>query len=189
MKIIITTADDIHKHASDQSLVMVQFSRDAVMKGLTGGALHSLMTISDSPELSRQYANRLMFCFDGFDRDKREVIAIPECRTFFAALTNAWPFWFHFIVKDTEVFPLVFSLLCDIEVTEKGGYQLVGMKDLKQFEQLAYELFGGMNQLYDLHGFSEDMNEKTTALVTEQMMKMLSHGNDGEREGRPGKQA
>lgn len=172
VKIIITTPDDIHKHATESDMVVVQFHRSDIKKGLTGSALHTLMTISDSPELSRLYGGRLMFFFEGYDQDRREIIEIPECRRFFRKITNQWPFWFHFVVKEPQQFALVFTLLCDVKVKHRTGYSDVGFKNIQQFAELAHDLFGHMNNLYDLHGFSEEMNRKTSKEVDGMLMAM-----------------
>lgn len=170
---VITTADDIHKHAHAADLVIIHFARQDVEAGLTGPALHTLLTLSDSPELSRLYNGRLAFFFAGYDNDPREVVEIPECRRFFQQLTKEWPFWFHFVAKDVTVFHMVFALQCDVDIMKKGKSFALSFRNGQQFGALAHELFHHMNRLYELHGLPEELNRKTSMEVEDMMMKTV----------------
>ncbi|MBN6741374.1 hypothetical protein JKG47_12655 [Acidithiobacillus sp. MC6.1] len=77
--------------------------------------LKVLEYLSTSADAVREYCGWLIIAFDGYDNDQREVWEIPEIRSYFAKLTEAWPYWLWFMNKAPvySQIPLLTFLLLD----------------------------------------------------------------------------
>jgi len=87
--------------------------RDDVEAGNINRALGVLESISLSTARARQYRGALLFSFEGYDSDKRELYEIPEIREYFNNLAAAWPYWAWFLDSEPDMpfLPLLVSLL------------------------------------------------------------------------------
>lgn len=164
--VLFGDGSDIDKLVPGADFVVVLFSRENVEGGLTGDALDRLMSLSDSPAFVDQLADRLTFMFEGYDDDPRELTQIPECVSFFRAVTKQWPYWFHFLEKTDSSISMAIHLLCDMRVVlSRNGMTGSHFVTPAQFPAVAMRLFDGMNALYDAHGISEEDNEAMSAKV------------------------
>lgn len=154
-----------------KQLVVLTISRESVMAGDIASVLDTLGAFSASREAALHWEGTLTLMFEGWEDDRRELSAIPEVRAYFRALTDAWPYWWHYIEKVGETFAMVLCLLCRGEaVPSQSG--LVGWRftDLNEVDHQIIELFMGMNQLYDRLELPERLNEQ----VSEQIAELLS---------------
>lgn len=146
--------------AKDDILV-IAITRESVMTGDIAPLLEKLTTISSTRETALQWEGTLTFVFDGWDGDPRETAEIPEIRAYFAALTEAWPYWLHFAEKVGDTIPHVLRLLC------RGRYErprpgLVGWRlaDFDDIRRLLARLFFSQNAMYERLGLPEENNER-----------------------------
>lgn len=147
--------------ASNATLIMMQFSRKNVEKGLTGDAIDRLCTLSESESNVIRFAGNMLFAFDGYDNDPREIWQIPECINFMRGLDAEWPYWFHFLEKTGPSIQMLISLLCDMVVVEKKG-MVIGttFKDFKQVTDLLEHQFHGLNNLEKHFTIPKEISQK-----------------------------
>lgn len=174
-KTLIGDGSDIDQQERGAGLVVILFSRANVEGGLTGDALVRLMSLSDSLSFVGALADKLTFKFEGFDNASREISQIPECISFFRALTKQWPYWFHFLEKNDTSISMVFHLLCDMALVQtKRGMVGNHFVNPEWFAVVAMRLFEGMNSLYETHGISKADNEAMTAKVNAALYRLGS---------------
>jgi hypothetical protein len=149
-----------------QELLVIEFPRERIEADDTAQALEVLSAFTESRETAEWFEGRLTFFFSGWDDDPRETAEIPEIRAWFADLTGAFPYWFHFVEKEGDTFFHVLRLLCagHIERIEQG---MIGWRfdDRKQLSAVVETLFGYMNGLYQKLGLPEEMGRRVTEEV------------------------
>lgn len=159
MQITLTDGTSFDEHAHLGDFIVIQFSRKEVKKGLIGDALDRLRLISDDREKFCRFENSVVFIFEGYDQDPREVQEIPEVVHFFRTLTDQWPYWLHFIqrdIKNQDNLALVLRLLNDCEIvsvtSERCG---VRFNDMNSVAESIDRLFEGMVTLYQFHEYEK----------------------------------
>jgi len=128
----------------------------------------------ETRELAERWEGQLMLTFDGWHDDPREVAEISAIRTYFALLTDAWPYWLHFSEKVGDTLPLVLRLLCRGHV-EQVAEGLVDwcFDDLDEIRHQLLRLFAGMNVLHDRLELPESMNRRISEEVGQLIESML----------------
>ena len=162
--------------ARDDVLVIL-ISRESVIAGDIAPMLEQLTPLSASREAALQWEGTLTFIFEGWDDDPRELSEIPEVRAYFRALTDAWPYWWHYIEKVGETFSMVLCLLCR-GTAVPGQAGMVGWRfaDLGEVQRETLYLFNGMNRLYDRFGLPESNNERVSQEIAELLGCTLQAG-------------
>lgn len=159
MPITLTDGTNFDEHAHLGDFIVIQFSRKEVEKGLIGDALDRLRLISDDREKFCRFENSVVFFFQGYDQDPREVQEIPEVVHFFRALTNQWPYWLHFIrrdIKEKDNLALVLRLLNECEIVSVTANRCgVRFKDMNSVANSIDRLFEGMVTLYQYHEYEK----------------------------------
>lgn len=79
-------------------LILV-ISREEVEKTDTSAALGMLNRLIESPNITREFIERVDICFHGYDHSPQELFEIPEVRNFVYQLDSHFPFWFYFLSK------------------------------------------------------------------------------------------
>ena len=167
--------DDLAAKAQTSDQLILRVSTEEVSKGLIGDAVDRLSVLSDCKALTRKFKGKVWIYFDGYDNDRREIYQIPECVSFFRQVTDSWPYWYHFLEKQAEQMSLLHRLLCDVDVQVVSPHMVrCKFKDLGQLERVMYQLFGGLNHLYETHGFSEAEIFETTMDVQQSFEAFLS---------------
>jgi hypothetical protein len=116
-----------------------------------------------SPVLAPQVQGNWQLSFDGLDHDSRELWEIPDVRRFLATLDRVFPYWFFLSDLGSGTLQLIASCLC--RVTEIGtGQTAFHSEDLRLFVERQ---FGGMNQLWELHGLSDASNVSVSERIIE----------------------
>lgn len=130
--------------------ILLVFPSADIRAGTIGSAADDLMALSDSATLSRQLTNSIMFAFDGFNHDPREVHDIPECRTYLQALHSTWPYWMHFIapIPDLWATILLCLLISKTTSTPPNSPPLISF-DPKELRALISQMTHAMNTLHD----------------------------------------
>ena len=67
---------------------------DRVMK-------HSVRLLMAAREDVILYRQQVSIVFEGWDEDPRELVDVPEVRSFVKAMTKRWPEWAYFSTKPT----------------------------------------------------------------------------------------
>jgi len=95
------------------NLVVYQFSRSKVERGDFSHFL-DLYAPEKLPQgrRLREMMNSMTFMIEGFDDDPREIHSIPEVRSFYTALREAWPYWLYFCNLDAEEFQMMCFVVC-----------------------------------------------------------------------------
>lgn len=160
---------------SDQfDMVVIEVGRNEVERGAIGDVIDRLLKLSDTRENTLRFASSVLFVFDGYNKDSRELVDIPEVVRFFRQVHSAWPYWLHFLVKEPSQFQFLFSMLLDlappIEVDGQRIRPLVGVDRLQPF---LLDLFGPMNHLYMLHGIGMKENEAMTKEVIGVVQRLI----------------
>jgi hypothetical protein len=155
------TSFDAKAHLGD--FIILQFSRAEVERGLIGDALDRLRLISDDREKFCRFENSVVFIFEGYDQDPREVQEIPEVVKFFRTLTAQWPYWLHFIQRDIQEqdnLSLVLRLLNDCEIVSVSADRCgTRYKDMNKVAESIDRLFEGMVTLYEFHDYEESKGD------------------------------
>ena len=91
----------------------------------------------------------LMFAVDGYDRDTREIYAIPEVRRFYAAFHRAWPYWLYFCDLNQDALKtMVMCCLPRLTSVARDGRPQVGVElDPMDLLQFVANNFGPMNKM------------------------------------------
>ena len=145
------------------------FTREEIECGLIGQAVDRLMQMSDDDDLSRRLEASVFLVIDGYESDSRELYEIPECVRFFRALTNEWPYWFHFLERDNGSLVIAMRLLVEVESVR-------GSNSLERAAIIAEGLDSALMQLFTgLNGFQEriGLDESHTEAATDQILKAL----------------
>lgn len=142
----------------------------------TAPALAALRTLLLDPARVRQFAGRVTLIFDGYDDQKEELYQNPVVRAFVVRLTEQFPYWLHFVLKDDDaLFVLVMCLMGPEGVTVEhhpGGRVRLEVNPDK-FNDVVMTLFGNMNALYADYGLSEKENSATTQQVKRWLDRIL----------------
>ena len=153
--------------AKDELLV-IAITHESVIACDIESLLKQLSQLVKSQEAATELEGRVTFYFQGWDADPREIAEIPEIRVYFQTLTEAWPYWLHFIEKVGDTFGHVLRLLCRGHV-ERASSGMVGWRfeDLEELNREVMRLFTGMNRLYEQLELPEEMNERVSQEVAQ----------------------
>ncbi|WP_137917129.1 hypothetical protein [Hydrogenophaga sp. 2FB] len=166
------TADDFHAQVSASDFVVIEFSKREVEEGLIGTAVERLMLLSDTPEFADRFMDGITFTFSGYDNDPRPVHQIPECVAYLRNITNAWPFWYHFLEKKGDSIAILMLCLCDSKVVFQNGSQIGTSIDMAQLSKEMMRMFDGMNAVHTMHHFPEHLNRRMTDVIVERVKAM-----------------
>ena len=149
-------------------LIFYQFSRSRVERGDFSDFL-SLYAPDKLPEGRRlqEMMNTMLFGIEGWDDDPREVNAIPEIRSFYAAFHEAWPYWLYFCNLETEALKMmVMRCLPSLSVVKVDGSPNVAV-NYDQLELLHFisNDFGPMNLMCErAEMFERGIYDRTKAV-------------------------
>ena len=71
---------------NDEALVVLDLTRTEIEAGNISSALERLMALTDSKETALRFQESLLIHITGYDNDPRELVEVPEVRTFFGKL-------------------------------------------------------------------------------------------------------
>lgn len=158
----------------DQGVILIIFSKQNVDAGLTGDALDRLRNLSDNRDFVIRFAGKMMFAFEGFDQDPREICQIPECVKFMRAVEQEWPYFFWFLEKQSDSINLFTSLMCDMElVATRGGQVGLAPKDESQILQMLSRQEKGIHDLTRFHQLPYDLCKDLDEDLEESLGRMV----------------
>lgn len=149
----IIDSSDIDYCLDECDFIIIEFSRANVEACLPGNGLDRLMTLSDSAHYSTKFAQAVLFAFDGYGDDPRELCEIPEVRVFVKALHAQWTYWAHFLAPLPDIMGLLYTLLLPVERVETNRGAVAFSIDMKGHAELTLELTGSALLLHEQYGY------------------------------------
>lgn len=131
------------------------FGRDDIERGSIGQAVDRLMQLSDDDDLARRLEGSVFLVFEGFESLPYEVWQIAECLDFFRAVTEEWPYWFHFLERDSGSLGLAVRMLVDVTgVQSEDGVTNAAMV-AERLDAILLRLFNAMGGLHERLGLDD----------------------------------
>lgn len=118
----------------EADFMVIMFRREDVEQLHTGAAAVQLLTLVDQPERAARCAHRLVFAFEGYDDDARELPQIPQACDFMRALHEVFPWWLHFLAPQPDLWAVLLRLLLS-HPTADGQVRPVGAEEGRQLVQ------------------------------------------------------
>lgn len=157
--------------------MVVTIPRAQVEDGDIAPVLQQLEFMTESRELAERWEGQVSVAFAGWEDDPRETAEIPEIRAYFAALSEAWPYWLHFGEKVGDTLPHVLRLLCRGHIEQiTDGVVGWAFDDLEEVRRLLLQLFVRQNGLYERLELSESMNQRIAEEVAQLLESAFSGG-------------
>ncbi|CAA9311912.1 MAG: hypothetical protein AVDCRST_MAG71-811 [uncultured Lysobacter sp.] len=123
-----------------EALVVV-LSRGEIESGRVGHTIDRLMNLSDDPVLARKYEGRVHLVFAGYGSEPHQN---ATCRRFFRALTDQWPYWFHFLERREGSLRLALQLLVGVTEVHRRGTAPVAVVDVALFNTTVEGMLHGL---------------------------------------------
>lgn len=168
MEIRITTAAQF-KHdvgpGGEGMYVVLFVTRNEVEQGLVGSAVERLMEITDCPVNTANFAGRVCTIVDGYDADRRELIEIPEVRTFFQKVDEQWPYFGWFACELSQD---VQRLLCmTVECTiQRAGSRVLLMPNERDVKAQIAKWLRAVERLGEQYGLQAIASQRCALLQT-----------------------
>ena len=132
--------------------VILMISRRQVESADIASILTKLKPFLADREEAWRYRGQMSLVVDGYDEDPREIVDIPDVRTFLQLLNERWPYWAFFFNQVDDSIKLLGSCVCGSNFPGNGVIEIDGTK-LVEFLRRG---FGGMNLIFETFGFPED---------------------------------
>lgn len=166
-KTIFVTAEGLSNNKED-ALLILEISRESIASGNISRVLEKLHILTDSEINVRLYRYALSICFTGYDSDSREIVEIPEIRSYMKALNEAWPHWLWYLSRGTGAIPLVMSLLCPVEIVRMQGGFTMEYKDFDSLLRTLDDMISRGNALFCTYELSvQDAKECAESAAAE----------------------
>ena len=151
-------------------LLVIQIMRQSVMECDPSYMLNLLKGLHTTRQQVVDHEGCITLCFEGWDDDPRETAEIPEIRTYFAALTEKFPYWLHYVEKSGDTFFHVLRLLCTGHYEQKTpGMVAWCFDDLQEMQRICLHLVGQMDKLHRRHNIpcitNRRINEEIAQLI------------------------
>jgi hypothetical protein len=82
--------------------ISIVISRQDVRSQNIEPTLSILKKFTHTPQMARNFMERISISFEGYDEDTRELDEIPEVRDFVHKLDDEFPYWLFFLSKETS---------------------------------------------------------------------------------------
>lgn len=144
-------------------LLCFTIDRPSVMECDPSALLKLLKDVASTRQQVIDHEGSLTFCFAGWDDDPRETAAIPEIRAYFAALTEVFPYWLHYVEKVDDTLMHVLRLLCTGHYEPQSpGWMIWRFDDHQELQQVLATLTRHMTQLHHRHNITYPMHCRIT---------------------------
>ena len=143
--------------------VLLLISRRAVESFDVASVLNGLKPLLATREDAWRYRGQMSMIFDGYDSDPRELVDIPEVRTFLLEFDQKWPFWAYFFNQVDDTIKIYLSCICGASYPGGGAVEI----DTEKLRITLMHGFGELNSLFERFGFSEKELEITSRGVME----------------------
>jgi hypothetical protein len=158
-------------------LVAIKIMRESVMDCDVSHMLKLLKNVTSTRAQVLAFEGRVTFFFDGWDDDPREVAEIPEIRAYFVALTDKFPYWFHYAEKSGDTVIRVMQLLCTGHYVErKPGLVAWSFDDLEEMKRVVTQLATGMDRWHSRHNITYRDNQRIHQEIAQMIEATLEPG-------------
>lgn len=166
---------EFRPNAKDPELVVLEIGRTHVERNDLQTWVEVLSRLTESGPMAAAYEGMLSVAITGYEDDPRELYEIPEVLRYIRALTEAWPYWFHFCERPMRSLELVFMTHIDLVRVKTIGQHKIGVSVVseRQFSQAMMRLFNGLNSLYEEHGWPDARNEAASEQVNAALLRWL----------------
>lgn len=142
--------------------VVLMISRREVETADLDSVLSRLKVFRAAREDAWRYRGQMTLVVDGYNSDPRELVDILEVRTLLRRLEAAWPFWAFFFNQVDDSIKLLLSCAAGHRFLGRGAVEM----DAELVAQALSRGFGGMNIIFEEHGFPEsDLEAQSLGLV------------------------
>lgn len=141
-------------------LLVIQGSRENVEAGNIEPVLKILNTLIE-PQNIKKFADRMMFCIEGYCEDPRELAEIPEVRRWMKLLDDKWPFWFWFCSPYCLTLKFLAFVLSDLKKDSFGHLYL----ESTDFVNFMMSHFNGVNLMQEMKWISNKDNNYVTKKI------------------------
>ena len=142
--------------------VVLLISRREVEAGDLASVLSRLKVFRATRADAWLYRGQMTLVVDGYNNDARELVDIAEVRTLLRKFEAAWPFWAFFFNQVDDSIKLLLS--CAAGKAFLGGGTVEMDPDL--VGKVLSHGFGGMNLIFEEHGFPEaELEAQSRGLV------------------------
>jgi len=138
-------------------LMVIQGSREYVEAGNIEPVLKILNTLIE-PQNIKPFADRMMFCIEGYDIDNRELAEIPEVRRWMRMLDDKWPFWFWFCSPYCLTLKFLAFVLSDLKKDSVGQMYLNNI----DFVNFMMNHFNAVNMMQEMKWIDQKDNRNVT---------------------------
>jgi len=145
----VVDADGLAASSDDNVVVVLVVTRKEIDECNFTSSLERLLVLIDTAENARRYKNSLLFNVDGYEKDPRELYEIPEVRSFFQKLTEAWPHWLWFLNTDHGQVSVLLALLCKVKVHRLGAQVGFEFTDPAEMERVMLSLVHRSSSICD----------------------------------------
>ena len=132
--------------------VVLLISRREVEAGDLASVLYRLKPLLATREDAWRYRGQITLAVDGYNNDPRELVDIPEVRTFLRGLESSWPAWAYFFNQVDDSIMLLLSCVAGCRFHGGGAVEM----DADLVASALGRAFGGMNMIFERFGFPED---------------------------------
>lgn len=112
--ILLSDVDNAEPALDQVDFVVLPITRARVEQMDPEPFVERLRLLSENREHARRFRGAMVFSFDGYDADPRELYQIPECSAFFRAVDRQWSYWLHFL--EPSLIGIARALLDDVIV-------------------------------------------------------------------------
>ncbi len=142
--------------------VVLMISRREVEAGDLDSVLSRLKVFRATREDAWRYRGQMTLVVDGYNNDPRELVDIPVVRTLLRRLEAAWPFWAYFFNQVDDSIKLLLSCAAGHRFLGRGAVEM----DAGLVAKVLSHGFGGMNLIFEEHGFPEsELEAQSLGLV------------------------
>lgn len=132
--------------------VVLMISRRQVEACDIASVLTSLKPFLATREDAWLYRGQMTLVVDGYNEDPRELVDVPEVRVFLRTLDQEWPYWAFFFNQVDDSIKLLGSCVCGVHFPGRGAVEI----DIEKLGDFLRRGFGGMNAVFEKHGFPGD---------------------------------
>lgn len=159
-----------HSTTTGSITVLLHISRTSIESCNVASSLEKLLVLTDTREAFYRFRESLAICIDGYDHDARQLAEIPEVRAYFARLTQEWPHWLWFLVRDAGMIALLMSMLCPVAITRRGDLINIDFHDRPTLGQKLKDLFERGNVLFRAYEVSAAEASTSATGVTHELL-------------------
>jgi hypothetical protein len=144
-----SSRQDLRPGVTEPAVLVI--SRREVESGDLASILSRLKVFRANREDTWRYRGQMTLVVDGYNDDPRELVDIPEVRQLLKRFEAAWPFWAFFFNQVDDSIKLLLSCAAGASFLGRGAVEM----DAELVAEALARGFGGINLIFEEHGFPE----------------------------------